>query len=61
MSFIKWQFDRESEIRHVKKSEQQEFFFDWNTPGHNLVIKEGFHSMVSEAYKVAHDLSVGQL
>jgi hypothetical protein len=56
--FIKCQFDREAEIRNVEKSEQQEFFFNWKTPGPNLAIKGGFHSMVSEAYKASHDLSV---
>jgi hypothetical protein len=57
--FIKWQFDREVEIRYIGNTDRKEFFFDWNTPGHYPAIKGGFHSMVSEAYKAANDLRVG--
>jgi hypothetical protein len=57
--FIKWQFNREIEIRNIEKTDHSEFFFDWNTSGPNPAIKGGFHSMVSEAYKAAKDLRVG--
>jgi hypothetical protein len=50
---------KEAEIRNVIKSENKEFFFDWNTPGEDLVIKGGFHSMISECYKAAYDTQIG--
>jgi hypothetical protein len=50
--------DREARIRKVERSER-EFFFDWNAPGEDLVIKGGYHSMISEAYKAAYDLRIG--
>jgi hypothetical protein len=47
------------EIRNIGKTDQKEFFFDWNMSGPNPAIKGGFHSMVSEAYKAAYDLRIG--
>jgi hypothetical protein len=51
--------NRKAEIRNVQKSDEQLFFFDWNIPCENLVIKGGYRSMISKAYKAAYDQGVG--
>jgi hypothetical protein len=56
--FIKWQLDREGEEKEITKSEEREYFFDWKASGVTPLIKGGYHSIISEAYRAAVEMKI---
>jgi hypothetical protein len=57
--FIKWQLNREAEEKKITKSEEREYFFDWKASEVTPLIKGGYHSMISEAYRAAMEMKIG--
>jgi endo-1,4-beta-D-glucanase Y len=57
--FIKWQLDEEANDKKIIKSEEREYFFDWKASETTPLIKGGYHSMISEAYRAAMEMKIG--
>jgi hypothetical protein len=51
--------NREVEIKNIEKLEEREYFFNWKAVGEISLIKGGYHSIISEAYRAAVELKIG--